>query len=181
MKISEIFSGRPGERRSAAEERCYALLDSLGIKYFRVDHDTAPTMEALEPVEAGLGCKICKNLFLTNRQQTDFYLLLMPGSKPFKTKHLSSQLGCSRLSFADEEHLLNYLGVTPGSASILGLINDTAGKVKLVIDRELLEDECFACHPCLNSSTLKLTMSDMQRILIPALGHEPVYVSLPRD
>ena len=180
MYISEVFPGRPAAgTRKFAEERSYALLEALNIPFTRVDHDVAATMEDLVPVEEALGCAICKNLFLTNRQQTEFYLLLMPGSKPFKTKHLSKQLGTARLSFGSGEQLEEQLGVTSGSASVLALAADPEGKVHLVIDKDTLATEFFACHPCRNSSTLKLSTADVQRALLPALGHEVHLVELP--
>ena len=174
-----LYVGRPTDQRIEKEERCYALLDSLGIGYFRVDHDYADTIELCHEVEKLLGCEICKNLLLTNRQQTELYLLLMPGEKPFKTKLLSRQLGISRLSFATDEQMLQSLDLTPGSVSILGLMNDPQNRVHLVIDRELCEASDFGCHPCINSSTLRLRTADVLDKLIPALHHEPTFVELP--
>ena len=180
MNVKEPHTGRPVEvELSAVEKRSYDLLDRLGIEYVSVAHDEAPTIAALEAVEAVIGCSICKNLFLTNRQQTDFYLLLMPGNKPFKTKYLSSQLGCARLSFASPEQLMELLGVTPGSASLLALEADSDNKVRLVIDSDLLESADFACHPCKNTATLKMKLDAVLEKLIPELGHTPTYVSLP--
>ena len=89
------YSGRPADcaSRLLKEQRCYDLLGRLGIAYFRVDHDHADTIEACEAVEQVLGEKICKNLFLCNRQKTQFYLLMLEGEKVFKTRDLSKQLG----------------------------------------------------------------------------------------
>ena len=174
-----LYEGRPAETRSAREERCYALLDGLGVKYYRVDHEHADTIEMCEEVEKLLGCKICKNLFLTNRQQTDFYLLIMPGEKPFKTKLLSKQIGSARLSFASPEHMERYLDLTPGSVSVLGLMNDKEKKVRLLIDRDLLGEERFGCHPCLNSTSLRFSTETLLNTVLPALGVEPLYVDLP--
>ena len=180
MYISDIFPDRPAVgTREEAEERSYALLEGLNIPFSRVDHDVAATMEDLIPVEEALGCGICKNLFLTNRQQTEFYLLLLPGSKPFKTKYLSKQLGTARLSFGSGEQLEEKLGVTSGSASVLALAADPDNKVHLVIDKDILAAEFFACHPCRNSTTLKLATADLKNILLPALGHEAHWVELP--
>ena len=136
-----LYHGRPQDKRIPQEEAVYDRLDQLGIAYTRVDHDHADTMEDCLKIESILGAKICKNLFLCNRQQTEFYLLMMPGDKPFKTKYLSAQLGCSRLSFADDGHMAQYLQTIPGSVSALELIFDTAGKVQLVIDRALMQDD----------------------------------------
>lgn len=180
MKIDPVlYAGRPADIRGVVEERCYDLLDSLDISYYRVDHEHADTIEMCEEVEKLLGCQICKNLFLTNRQQTAFYLLIMPGEKPFKTKLLSRQIGSARLSFATPDHMEELLGLTPGSVSVLGLMNDTAGAVRLLIDQDLLKEENFGCHPCFNTSSLRFSTADLLHRLLPALGHEPTYVELP--
>ena len=174
-----LYRGRADEGRTERERRCYDLLDSLGIDYYRVDHEHADTIEACREVEGLLGCVICKNLFLCNRQQTEFYLLIMPGTKPFKTKYLSAQIGSSRLSFGGAEDMERLLGVTPGSVSLLGLMNDREGKVRLLVDRDLLGDEFFGCHPCMNTSSLRIAMRDVHEKLLPALRHKPTFVELP--
>ena len=174
----KVYTGG-AEGRIEKEMRSYALLDSLGLEYRRVDHEHADTIEACEQVEGLLECKICKNLFLTNRQHTDFYLLIMPGEKPFKTKLLSKQIGSARLSFASAEHMEKYLDITPGSVSILGLMNDKGGAVRLLVDRDLLNEEYFGCHPCINTSSLRLKTADVLEKLLPAMGHEPSFVDLP--
>lgn len=176
-----LYHGRPEDVSDRLEKEiaCYALLDSLGVAYDRVDHDFADTIEACEAVEQVLGERICKNLFLCNRQKTSFYLLMMPGEKVFKTKDLSKQLGVARLSFASPEDMLRLLNITPGSVSVLGLMNDHDGRVRLLIDRDLLQDAYLCCHPCINTSTLKLRMADAIDVLIPALAHTPTYVDLP--
>lgn len=181
MEISQLYSGRPesSDVRLDKELRCYDILDRLGIEYFRVDHEHADTIEACHEVEKTLGANICKNLFLTNRQQTDFYLLLMPGDKPFKTKLLSKQINTARLSFASPEHMEKYLDITPGSVSVLGLMNDVEKKVSLVIDRDLLKDEYLGCHPCINSSTLKIKTDDVLNKFLPEISREPVFVDFP--
>ena len=176
-----LYTGRPDDcaARLPKETACYDLLDSLGISYTRVDHDFADTIEACEAVEQVLGEKICKNLFLCNRQKTNFYLLMMPGEKVFKTKDLSKQLGVARLSFASPEDMLKYLNITPGSVSVLGLMNDTENAVQLVIDKPVLEDERFGCHPVINSSTLAIATKDLTEKILPAVHHEAIIVDLP--
>ena len=176
-----LHHGRPEERRAETEERCYAFLDGLGVEYDRTDHEHADTIEACHAVEQVLGCEICKNLLLTNRQMTELYLLRMPGEKPFKTRILSKQIGTARLSFAAPEQMLAALGVTPGSVSPLGLLNDTEKKVHLLIDRELLDQEYIGMHPCLNTSTLRLATADLLGSVLPALGVRPRLVELPWD
>lgn len=176
----ELMNGRPEntEGRLAKEIRVYDFLDALGVFYQRIDHEAAMTMEACEEIDRTLGAMICKNLFLCNRQATEFYLLLIPGDKSFKTKYLSAQIGSSRLSFAKPEHMEQYLDITPGSVSIMGLMNDKEQKVRLLIDEDVLKDEYFGCHPCINTSSLKLRMQDLTEKIIPALGHTPEMVKL---
>ncbi|MCI6728722.1 MAG: prolyl-tRNA synthetase associated domain-containing protein [Candidatus Faecousia sp.] len=175
-------TGRPQDARREPEElACYDLLDDLSLTYDRVDHDPAYHIETCHQVEAVLGAPIAKNLFLCNRQQTQFYLLLLDGDKVFKTKHLSRQLGCSRLSFAPEDRLPELLGAMPGSASLLGLMHDKNHLVQLVLDRPVLEHPWLGLHPCRNTATLRLATRDVLERLIPALGHEPVVVDLPED
>ena len=168
------YSGRPADcaSRLPKEQRCYDLLGRLGIAYFRVDHDHADTIEACEAVEQVLGEKICKNLFLCNRQKTQFYLLMLPGEKVFKTKFLSAELGCARLSFAGEELMTELLHIHPGAVSPMGLIHDKQAKVLLVVDEELLTSEHFGCHPCVNTASLKLSLKDLLDKVVPASGHE---------
>ncbi|MBM6752069.1 prolyl-tRNA synthetase associated domain-containing protein [Mediterraneibacter glycyrrhizinilyticus] len=182
----ELVNGRPEneEGRLDKEIRVYDFLDSLGVEYQRIDHEAAMTMEACEEIDRTLsegeenGVAICKNLFLCNRQATDFYLLLIPGDKPFKTKYLSAQIGSSRLSFAKPEYMEKYLDITPGSVSIMGLMNDHEKKVQLLIDEDVLKDEYFGCHPCINTSSLKIRTKDLVEKIIPAMGHEPKIVKL---
>ena len=176
--INEMFKSRPTDRRSPQEEAIFDRLEELQIPHIRVDHDSADNMEDCLKVEALLGSKICKNLFLCNRQQTEFYLLMMPGEKIFKTKFLSSQLGCARLSFADETHMEKFLHTVPGSVSALELLFDTDRRVKLVIDRDLMKDSYISGHPGFSTSTLKLKKEDMIRY-VESTGHTPVYVDLP--
>ncbi|MCI5515372.1 MAG: prolyl-tRNA synthetase associated domain-containing protein [Oscillospiraceae bacterium] len=177
----ELIKGRPEncEGRLDREVRVYDFLDNLGIEYFRTDHEEANTMEVCNEIDKVLGTLICKNLFLCNRQKTDFYLLMMPGDKPFKTKDITKQLGCSRLSFADSEAMLEYLDIKPGAVSIMGLINDKDNKVRLVIDRAVVEEDTIGCHPCVSTSSLKIRTDDILNVYLPAVHHEPTFVELP--
>lgn len=176
----ELFRGRPDDfdARLPKERRVYELLDSLNIAYTRVDHEPAMTMEACVAVDEALGTVMCKNLLLCNRQCTDFYLLLMPGDKPFKTSVLSKQIGSSRLSFADGSYMEQFLDITPGSLSVLGLMNDKDHRVKLLIDADVLSGDAVGVHPCINTSSLGIRTADLTEKLIPAMGHEPTMVVL---
>lgn len=168
------------EGRLAKEKRCYEFLDGLGIDYWRCDHPdaNADTIEACEEIDKVLEATICKNLFLCNRQHTDFYLLMMPGDKVFKTKELSSQLGCARLSFASSEEMEEFLDITPGSVSVLGLMNDVNNKVRLLVDEDVLKGEFVGCHPCINTSSLKLYTKDVFGVLLNKMQHEMTVVKL---
>ena len=176
----QLQQGRPADcsGREPREVRCYDLLDRLGIDYQRIDHPAAETMEVCEDIDQALGTLICKNLFLCNRQQTQFYLLMMPGDKRFLTKELSHQLGVARLSFASGEQMQQLLDTLPGSVSVLGLMNDTDNRVQLVIDTPVTESDTFGCHPCKNTSSLKLRTQDLLEKILPAIHHTPIFVTL---
>ncbi len=176
----ELYHGRPEntEGRLARELRTYDLLDRLGIEYLRTDHEPAYNMETCNAIDAVLGVLICKNLFLTNRQKTKFYLLMMPGDKKFKTKELSSQINSARLSFAEPEDMLKYLDIEPGAVSIMGLMNDKEHEVRLLIDEDVLKGEYLGCHPCVCTSSLKLRTQDVIGKFLPAVGHSFITVQL---
>ena len=176
----ELKKGRPADEsgRLPKEIRVYDFLDKLGVNYDRIDHGEAETMELCREIEKTLGCAICKNLLLCNRQKTAFYLLMMPGDKPFETKAFSKALEISRVSFADGEYMEKYLDITPGSLSVLGLMNDKNGDVRLIIDEDILSGEYIGCHPCINTSTLKISAKDVLSVIIPATGHKTTIISL---
>lgn len=176
-----LENGRPQQTadRLAKEIRVYDMLDGLGISYQRVDHEPAMTMEDCIAVDQVLGATMCKNLLLCNRQKTVFYMLLMPDDKVFQTKELSAQLGVSRLSFASADAMEEYLDITPGSLSVLGLMNDNDHHVNLVIDAAVLEGEYIGVHPCINTSSLRLKTSDLKNVIIPHMKHTPTIVHLP--
>ena len=176
----ELFQGRPetNEGRLPKEIRVYDLLDSLGVTYQRIDHAPAMTMEICAVIDRVLDATICKNLLLCNRQKTDFYLLMMPGDKVFKTKDLSAQIGSSRLSFADGEFMEQFLDITPGSLSVVGLMNDKDHRVRLLMDEDVTKGEYIGFHPCINTSSLRMKTQDLMEKVIPAMGHEPTMVIL---
>ncbi len=180
MENIELFEGRPDriEGRLETEKAVYALLDSLGIKYVTACHAPAFTMEECVAIEKRLGAHVCKNLFLCTRNKSGIYLLMIPADKPFKTKYLSSQIGCSRLSFAGEDDMVSLLGIHPGAVSPLGLMNDKDGKVQLIIDKVLLGYESIGCHPCVNTATVKMSMRDFLEAFLPAARHGFITVEL---
>ena len=168
----------PGHEPPEKELCTFAFLDALGISYEWAAHEPLMTMEACETVDRCFGFRICKNLFLCNQQKTAFYLLLMPADKPFKTKYLSKELGIARLSFGDEAMLGELLNLTPGSVSAMGLIFDKEHRVRLLIDRALLDAPLFGCHPCINTATVRFPTADLLEKFLPASGHTPTYVDL---
>lgn len=181
MTISKPYTTAPAGERCDAETAAFALLDELSIPYTWVEHEFASTMEDCRAVSDALGVRICKNLFLCNRQKTEFYLLCMPEDKPFKTKDLSRQIGSARLSFAPAEDMERLLGCTPGSASILGLMNDTGRQVHLLLDKPVSQSEWFGCHPCKNDGSVRIRTSDIFHVFLPHTGHEFTIVELPEE
>ena len=179
----ELVHGRPAtnDGRLEKEIRVYDFLDSLGVEYDRIDHEAANTMEACAAVDAVLDATICKNLLLCNRQCTAFYLLMIPGDKVFKTSVLSKEIGSSRLSFAKPEYMQEYLDITPGSVSVLGLMNDHDHHVELLMDEDVLKGEYFGCHPCINTSSLRIRTQDLMEKVIPAMNHPARIVTLPQE
>ena len=174
----ELVEGRPQDKRIDKEERVYDLLDQLNINYQRIDHEEANTMEVCLEIEKTLKSTICKNLFLVNSNKSQYYLLMLKENKKFKTKVISKQINSSRLSFGSDEKMLEYLDITPGSVSLLGLMNDHDFKVQLLMDKDLLQDEYLGCHPCINTSSLRIKMKDVFEKIIPSLHHEPIFVEV---
>lgn len=174
----QIYKNRQDSERTELELDTYRSLQELGIEYSRVDHDAAATIADCEQVDAHLGTRMCKNLFLCNSQKTVFYLLLMPGDKHFKTKEVSHALGIARLSFAPEELLYELMGLRPGAVTVLGLLNDREKRVNLLIDKDIVSEEFLGCHPCVNTSSLKIKMSDILQRLLPHTGHTPTFIEL---
>ena len=163
------------------EQNCYDFLDSLNIPYTKVHHQAAMTIEDCKEVDKLLGTEMCKNLFLCNTQKTNFYLLMMPGDKQFKTKQLSGQLGIARLSFAGAEYMEEYLNILPGAVSVMGLMNDTENHVRLLIDEDILNWEYVGCHPCVNTSSLKISLKDLTEKFLPAVKHNYTPVKLESE
>lgn len=179
----ELYKGRPSDEagREDREIRVYDLLDKLGIEYIRTDHKRTDTMEECNEIDKVLEVLICKNLFLCNRQKTNFYLLMMPGDKPFKTKELSSQINSARLSFASAEDMEKYLDIHPGAVSVMGLMNDHDNAVQLLVDEDVLKGEYFGCHPCVNTSSLKLKTEEVFTKFLDAVHHNYMTVTLKGD
>ena len=169
-----VEKGQPAssEGRTETELLVYRALNELQVEFMRADHAPAMTMEDCVAIGEAIGAPVCKNLFLCNRQGTAFYLLMMPGDKPFRTKELSAQIGSARLSFASSEKMLEYLDILPGSVSVLGLMNDHENQVQLLIDEDVLAAKYVGCHPCVNTSSLRLETADLIQKILPKLQHD---------
>ena len=178
-----LFEGRPADSTGRLEKeiRTYDFLDSLGVRYQRIDHAPAMTMEVCADIDTALEATICKNLLLCNRQCTAFYLLMIPGNKQFKTSVLSKEIGSSLLSFAKPEYMLEYLDISPGAVCVLGLMNDHDHHVQLLMDEDVLKGEYFGCHPCINTSSLRIKTKDLMEKIIPAMDHPARIVTLPQE
>ena len=176
-----LYDGRPQDKRIDKEERVYDLLDELGIMYQRVDHSPADTVADCQLIEEIIRVPICKNLFLCNRQQTRYYILMMPALKPFRTSAISHLLGVSRLSFGTPEMMEKLLDTTPGSVSIMGLMNDKNNRVQLVVDKDIFESDYIRCHPCINTSTLKIRTKDIFEKYLPRVRHKPIVIDIKSE
>ncbi|MCI5650160.1 MAG: prolyl-tRNA synthetase associated domain-containing protein [Fusicatenibacter sp.] len=170
----QLYTTKPADlsSRLPSEVAVYDFLERLEIPYERADHPPLRTMEDCAGMDQILRIHMCKNLFLTNSAKDTFYLLMLPGEKKFRTSSISHQIGSSRLSFADAEHMQQYLGILPGSVSVLGLMNDTEHHVHLLVDLDVLSEEYLGCHPCVNTSSLRLKTSDVFEKFLPATGHD---------
>ena len=181
MNQFQIKNGRPqnGTGRTDKELRVYDFLDQLGIKYERIDHGAVETMEDCIEIDQALApAVVCKNLFLTNSKEDRYYLLMMLGDKKFRSSEVAGQIGSTRLSFASAERMKEYLDIRPGSVSVMGLMNDTGHRVKLLVDEDLLAHELLGCHPCVNTSSLRLKTGDVLERFVPATGHDYVVVHI---
>lgn len=175
-----VYAGRPEDMtgRLEKETAVYDLLDELGMDYTRMEHEAIATVEGCGEIEKHLGIGISKNLFLCNAQRTRFYLLVMPGKKRFVTKDFCRQIESPRLSFAPEEYMEEFLHITPGSVSIMGLMNDKENRVQLAMDKEILEQEYFGCHPCVNTVSMRISMKELLEKFLPAVHHDYIQVTL---
>lgn len=178
LHFSEISTTAPTDERIPLEKKVYAVLDKLKIPYERVDHEAAATMEECVEIDKYLGVEIRKNIFLCNRKKTSFFLLIMPANKPFVTKDLSDKLGCSRLSFAPEEYLEEYLGVKSGSATVMGVLNDEDDYVQVLIDKEVADGEWYGCNPGINTSHIKIKTKQLLDVFLPYARHRAKIVEL---
>lgn len=173
-----VYHSRPTDKRIPKEERCYDLLERLNIQFDRLDHESVDTVDGCDEIGKLLGIEICKNLFLANSKRDHYYMLMLTGDKHLVTKDLAKKIGSTRLSFGTPEKMLEFLDLTPGSVSVLGLMNDHDNNVELLIDSDITKSEYFGCHPCINTSSLRIKTEDLFSKILPAIGHEPTFVEI---
>lgn len=178
IKVGEITCEAPEEFVSEVQEKVYKVLSDLHIGFERVDTDDAVTMEDCEAIDARLGVKTVKTLFLCNRQQTDFYLFVTRGDKPFVTRDFSRAMSISRVSFAPASMLSDMLGTHPGGASILCLVLDSDRRIKVVIDSEVLQNEWYGCNDGTSVSYMKVRTSDIMDVFLKYVGHVPHIITV---
>ncbi len=154
-----------------------AALDRLGIPYVRHDHPPVFTVEEALAQWRGIDAAHCKNLFLRNKKGNRHYLVVAEHSRPIDLGRLAALVGDDRLSFGSPERLLRCLGLTPGSVSPLGLINDTAHDVRVVVDAALRQAPRVGFHPNVNTATIVMTTADFERFLA-AMGNPVQWAAL---
>ncbi len=146
-------------------------LTKLGIAFERYEHPPVPTVEAAERHWAGIEAAHCKNLFLRNQKGNRHYLVIIAHSKRADLRAVAGQIGDGKLSFASPERLLTHLGVTPGSVSPAGLINDREHHVRVYLDRDLRTAKRISFHPNVNTATLTVSFADFERFLRDCRNH----------
>lgn len=178
MYISDITNEMPTSYSSVLEEDVYTKLNELNIKFDRVDNDTVEAMEECVEISNKLGAEIRKTIIVCNEKKTQFYLVVLPAEKRFDSKLFRDKMGCSRVSFAKAEDMQEILGVVPGSATIMSVINDKDNIVKVAIDKEVADSEFFACNTGENTRHIKIKTSDLLNVFLPNVNHEPTIIEL---
>lgn len=172
FKVSDSLTTAPEVFSSELQQKVYEAFASLGIPFWRVDTDPGLTMEDCQHIDAKIGVRIVKTVFLCNRQQTAFYLYVTTDDKPFVTRDFCGALGIPRVSFAPAEQLWDLTGVQVGATTILSAILPSARNVQLVMDRSVAESEWFACTDGTATCFVKIQTADLLQKYIPASGHD---------
>lgn len=178
IRISEVHQGAPDDQRQGLESQAYDTLKKLGIPFERVDNDAVEAMADCVEISERLGAEIRKTVLLCNRQKTEYHMLIMSADKPFVTKDYSEAVGCARMSFASGDAMVELLGQPPGTASVMGLLNDGDGRVKLLIEESVANEDWFACNPGVNTSHIRFRTKDLVEKLLPAIGHGVTIIKL---
>lgn len=157
------------------------FLDGLNIQYDILEHPAAMDEESVKYLDENLISDTpCKNLFLVNRAGTEFYLLMMPRAKDFRTKYIKEQLGISHLSFAKEEQMVEILDVHPGSVSVMCLLNESAKSVHFILDEDVCKADTVRFHVGDNTCSARVRTADFLNTIAPALCREIISIDIPR-
>ena len=176
IHTSEIKVTAPAEFVNDTQRQVYAALERLEIPFGRIDNDPAVTMEDCIAIDQALGVPTMKTLLLCNRQQTVFYLYVMPGDKPFSTKDFGAALQISRVSFAPADKLHEFLGTEVGATTPLSLVADPENRVRLIIDKAAVTPDSIGCPDGTTTCYMRLRTADLLDKYIPETGHEPTFI-----
>ncbi len=172
FKVSDPVSTAPAVFATELQRQVYENFARLGIPFERVDTDPGLTMDDCRHIDAKIGVRIVKTLFLCNRQQTDFYLYVTTDDKPFVTRDFCSSLGIARVSFAPADKLWELTGVEVGATTILSAVLPQSSGVRLIMDAGVAASEWFACTDGTPTCFVKISTQDLLKTLIPATGHD---------
>ena len=171
FKVSDIITSPPDSFETPLQKAVYEAFAELGIPFERVDTDPGLTMEDCQNIDAKIGVRIVKTIFVCNRQQTEFYLYVTSDDKPFITKEFCGKLGIPRVSFASPGKLLELTGVEVGATTILSAVLPSAAGVHLVMDRAVADSEWFACTDGTATCFVKFRTKDLLQKYIPSTTH----------
>ncbi len=155
----------------------YELFAANGITYRRYDHEPVYTCDEADRAVPATGAAHTKNLFLRDKKGQRHWLLVTLCEKSIDLKQVAERIGGDKLSLGSSDRLARYLGVTPGSVTVLSLINDPRRDVTLVIDQDVWDASAVQAHPLVNTATLVISQADLRRFLAMT-GHEPQIVRL---
>lgn len=147
------------------KQKVYDKLNELNINYTADEHEAIFTIEELDKKGMYQRGEICKNLFLRDGSGKRHFLVVTPGHKEVDLKKVRAQIGSSRLSFGSAERLMNCLGLTQGSVSPFGVLNDKERRVELVFDKDLVNMDTLGFHPNINTATVWLSFEDMLKVI----------------
>lgn len=176
--ISEIHKSNPDVFKTPLQKMVYNTLNQLHIPFERVDTDEAITMEDCTSIEKRLNMKMVKTLFLCNRQQTDFYLFITVGSKPFHSKDFSTALNISRVSFAPSKYLETMLGTKIGAATVFSSLLDAENNVRIIFDKDVLSEEWYGCSDGTTTGYMKIRTDDILKTFLPFTNHTPLIIEV---
>lgn len=178
MYISEVIKGAPEAYKTETQRLIYDQLMRSGIEYSRVDNDPAISVDDCEEISERLGAPTVKTLFVANRQLTKFYLVVMPGHKPFITRDFTAALGVSRVSFVKPEILMEMLGLEVGSATPLAIVADKGQSIRLVIDHEVTDRERMLIPDGTTTCYMNIRSEDLLTKYLPSIGCIPDIVTM---